>query len=137
MRSKEVINWYFINNNPRNPKIIFGYFENDSLLGYIIFAKIKCENYVRLETYDIWLDFDSTHFKKIIKVFRDIAYNYSIKNEIDLVCFYPFNIKLAIIYAELGMYTTTKIKRKEYIFGKSFSNHDDNYFSNQGDLMLH
>ncbi|MBN2088465.1 hypothetical protein JW964_02585 [candidate division KSB1 bacterium] len=135
IRTAAVINWYCFDNQLFN-KIVFGYFNNDQLLGYAIFVVDKELN--TLKCFDLWYDPDEEH---IIPALVSYARKYAIENSYDSIRFPFFNQSIGNLFDKFGLFKSRSNEKKNYFKCKSDIDEalteENSYFVlAQGDLGL-
>ncbi len=135
IRTAEIINWYCFDNQFFN-KIVFGYFNNDQLSGYVIFVDDKESN--ALKCFDLWYDPDEEH---IIPALVSYARKYAIENAYDSIRFPFFNQTIGDLFEKIGLFKSRSNQKKNYFkckseVGEAISEDNSYFVLSQGDLGL-
>ncbi len=135
IRTAAIINWYCFHNQLFS-KIVFGYFNNDQLLGYAIFVLDKELN--ALKCFDLWYDPDEEY---IIPALVSYARKYAKENSLDSIRFPYFNQTIGQLFDKYGLFKSRSNEKKNFFKCKSDIDEaitaENSYFVlAQGDLGL-
>jgi hypothetical protein len=110
VRTSDVIDWYLKDKNQK--KIIFGYYKNNKLAGYII-LKIEIKNRQKLfECMDLWVE--PRDKEKIVKSLINCSIDYAQKNKMSFIIFPHFTEDIGNCLKKLGIFEEALCARKYY-----------------------
>ena len=136
IRNAETINWCCFNSN-QNEKVVFGYYLNGQLLGYVIFKDPRLKSMNILECSDLWVFPDASQATHAL---INAAYNYGLEKKYDCILFPHFNLKLESAFNKVGLFSMEDKNCNEYFKIKpewfEKINDSNSYFVIQGDRAI-
>lgn len=109
VRTSSIINWYCFGNKFHKKKL-FGYFEDNKLVGYSIFI-LKEKKLKDFELIDIW--FDPKKEESIIQLIK-YAYDYGYKKRYDRILLSNLPLSVERIFLKYKFYKSRKILNRRF-----------------------
>jgi hypothetical protein len=115
VRSAAVVDWYCFSLEPHDKKL-FGYYDGDRLLGYMVLYLREEPGRRLVECLDVWVD-SAAGEARVLGGLVAKAAAFARSAGYERVMFPHFNAGLATLYAGLGLLRGPAWKRREYVKG--------------------